>query len=310
MTLLKRVRVLAAKIESTSGTAETLSASDAAFNAFDVDIQPDIEFHERQSQGSMSHLPGTLGGRGGTLTFKTELFGDGAAGTPGWASTLLPACGFVESTGTFSPTSEAPGSNVKTLTMAVYENGLRKMLRGSAGSFKMNLVAGRSVMIEWTFRGAYQAVTDTAIPAPTYPTISPLRFANSTLTVGGSATGTMESVVIDIGGQVVLREDATASDSSGYAAAIVSNRRVTGTMNPESRLVATEDVFGEFLSGTENALNIALTDGTDTITINAPKMQRTNVGEGERNGIQVDNIEFQCNKSAAAGDDEITIDFS
>lgn len=309
MGLLKRVRVMAAKIESTSGTAETLSASDGAFNAFDVDIQANIEFNERPQQGAMSMLPGVTGPRGGTLSFKTELFGDGAAGTPGWASTLLPACGWVVSTGTFSPTSESPGSNVKTLTMAVYENGKRKIMRGAAGTFKIVCNSGQPVMIEWTFTGVWQPPTDVAIIAPTYPTIMPLRFANATFTIGGSTPPCMESVEFDAGNQVILRPCPTASDGSGYDAALITSRAVKGTMNPESVLVATDDVFGDWIAHTEQALSLALTDGTDTITIAAPQIQYTNIQEGEREMLQVDQIEFNCNASAA-GDDELTIDFS
>ena len=57
MPLLRRKSVLAAKIESTSGTAESLSASDAAFNVFDLTMTPTIAMTPRPSQGSFSSLP-------------------------------------------------------------------------------------------------------------------------------------------------------------------------------------------------------------------------------------------------------------
>ena len=79
-------------------------------------------------------------------------------------------------------------------------------------------------------------------------------------------------------------------------------------MNPESRLVATYDVFGKWLAGTEEALSIVLDDGTDVITFSAPKLQRTNVQEGDRSGLQIDDVSFACNPSS--GDDEFTIAFS
>ena len=80
-------------------------------------------------------------------------------------------------------------------------------------------------------------------------------------------------------------------------------------MDAQSRLVATEDVYGEWLTGTEQALSLVVADDNDTITIAAPKLQRNNIQEGDREGVQIDNITFQLNKSAAAGDDEFTIDF-
>lgn len=310
MPLLKKLRVLAAKIETTSGTAIALGAADAAMNVFDVDIQANIDFNERQQQGSSSMLPGVTGLRGGSLSFKSHLYGDGAAGTPTWASTLLPACGMVESTGTFSPKTAAPGSDVKTLTMGVYENGLFKSLRGSAGTFKVICETGKPISLEWTFTGVWQAPTDVAIIAPTYPSPLPLRFSNSTFTIGGSAPPCMAKIEFDAGNNVVLRECPTVSDGSGYFGGLITERKFAGTMDPEATLVATDDVYGDWIGHTEKALSLSVTDSTDTITIAAPQIQYNNVQEGEREKLQTDDISFMCNASAAAGDDEWTIDFS
>ena len=103
MPLLKKLSVLAAKIETTSGTAESLTASDAAYNVFDLSMQPNIAMTERTGQGAFSQLPAVRELTGGTCSFRTEVYGSGAGGVPGWASTFLPACGWVNSAGTFSP---------------------------------------------------------------------------------------------------------------------------------------------------------------------------------------------------------------
>jgi hypothetical protein len=142
MPLLKKKRVLAAKIESTPGTAESLSASDAVFNVYDATIQPSIEFDNRDAQGGFSPLYGTLGAYGGTCTFTTEIVGDDDP-FPDWVTTFLPACGLVESTGVFLPVDEAPGTNVKTLTIGLYEDGLFKSIRGAAGTWCSVLSPGK-----------------------------------------------------------------------------------------------------------------------------------------------------------------------
>lgn len=307
MPLLRRVRVLAAKTETTVGTAISLSGTDGAFNVFDATIVPNIDSEQREGQGGFSHLASVPGLRQGTCTFKTELSGDGSGGVPGWASTFLPACGWVDSTGTFSPKSEAPGSNVKTLTIGLYENGLYKQLYGAMGTFKVTFTAGRIAMVEWTFTGIYSEPSDAAIIAPTYPTTAPFRFYAETLTLG-SWTPTLEQLTLDAGNEVIARED--ASKESGILSALVVGRRVTGSMNPEAVLVATANHVNKWLARTEEALTVELDNGTDRITFAAPKCQRTNVVEGDRNGNQTDEIEFQCNRSAAAGNDELTIAFA
>ncbi len=172
------------------------------------------------------------------------------------------------------------------------------------------LETGKAAMIEFTFTGVWVAPTDAGIISPNYPAQLPIRFANSTMTIGGSWSPCVQSVEIDAGNEVVGRECQTSSDGSGYINAIITDRNVVGTINPEAELVATEDVYGDWIAHNENALSIALTDGTDTITIAAPKLQYTNIQDGDRNGIIIDEIEFQCSRNSDAGNDELTIDFS
>jgi len=305
MTLLRKKRVVAVAIETTPGVAESLTGADAAFNAYDVVINPTIDFEERMGQSAFSPLPGTLGGYGGSVTFQTDIHG--GASTPFWATRLLPACGYKETTGVFAPVTEAPGSNVKNVTIGVYEDGLLKVLRGCAGNVVFTLPSGRRSFAEFTFTGIWDAPQDASILAPTYPTTAPLRFANSTWSLA-SWEPCVEQITIDLGNEVVLRE--CAGDVSGYDNALITNRRTTGTMNPEATLVATNDTYGQWISRTEQALSIVLGSSGNRVTFAAPKLQFTNVQEGDRNNIQIDELEFQLNRSASAGNDELTIDFT
>ncbi len=212
-------------------------------------------------------------------------------------------------TGTYNFVTEAPGSNVKTVTIATYIDGEVKKLAGAMGTFKIICETGKIVMLEWTFRGKWVDPVDTAILAPTYPTIKPLRFANGTFTIA-SWVPKVAKLEIDLGAEIILREDAAEATATGISTALITNRKVVGNFDPEMELIATEDYHADWKASTEQALSLALTDGTDTITIAAPKLQYTNIQEGDRNGVAVEEIDFQCNRSASAGDDELTIDFS
>jgi len=220
MPLLKRVRVLSAKIETTSGTAETLAAADADYNVFDAMIQPNIEYIARPSQGSFGHLPGTIGPLTGTATFKTELTGSGTPNTaPQWALALLPACGWGHSGGLFTPLAEAVGSNIKTVTIGLHENGLFKQLRGCSGNFTITIEPGKPIMFDWTFQGAWVAPTDATILAPTYPTAKPLRAASNTFTIA-AWTPCFQSMKIESGNTITPRECATAAGGISYVPGI------------------------------------------------------------------------------------------
>ena len=309
MPLLKKLSVLAAKIETTSGTAESLTASDAAYNVFDLSMQPNIAMTERTGQGAFSQLPAVRELTGGTCSFRTEVYGSGAGGVPGWASTFLPACGWVNSAGTFSPRSELPGSNVKTLTIGAYINGKRHLMRGCSGTFTLNYETGKLASINWTFTGVWSSTSDVSILAPTYPTALPLRVANATFTIG-SWSPCFQNLSIDAGNEVFLRECATNTDGSGYATAVITGRKVTGSINPEAELIATRDNYGDWIGSTERAFSLAIQNATDKVTIAMPKFQITNLQDGDRNGVVTDEITFQANRSAAAGNDEMTIAFS
>lgn len=309
MPLLSRKKVLAAKVEVTSGTLEALTAAEGVFNVFDFELQPNITMTERMAQGSFSSLSSVPETYSATATFKTHIYGDGAGGVPAWASVFLPACGFVNSGGTFSPSAETPGSNVKTVSIGMFIDGMYKKLRGCAGTFRIALEAGKAAAIEWTFSGVWQPVTSSALITPTYPTTLPLRAANATFT-WGAWTPCWNTLSIDAGNEVYLRPCQSASDASGLAGAVIVNRKVTGSFDPEAALIATYDYYDKWVDRAEEAMSLVLADTADEITISCPKAQITNVQQGDRSGVLVENITFQANRNAAAGNDELTIDFA
>lgn len=308
MALLKRKRVLAAKVEATPGTAETLTAAEAAFNCYDIAIQHEIEMNPRESQAMFAMRASVPGGYKGGITFKHDASWDGTATEPSWADTFLPACGWVKSGQVFTPRTEAPGSNVKTLTIAVYIDGVRKLLRGCVGTFKIVCPSGKPAVIEFDFKGIWVSPTDTAILAPTYPTAQPLRFASS-ITTWNSVDLTVENMTLDSGNTILLRED--SSDVSGFKSAIITNRMVKITGNPEAKTVATQDRYGKILDMSEHALTFDLDGPTNSkITIAAPKAQIQAISEADRENLVVDEIEWGCNRNVSAVDEECSITFT
>lgn len=97
-TLLSRQAVVAAKVEVTEGTEESLAAGDAVL-VYDVSFTPDVSTFERTpARSTLSKLPSVRGTKLGTLTFRTEIKGSGSVGTaPEWDE-YLQACGFAKAT--------------------------------------------------------------------------------------------------------------------------------------------------------------------------------------------------------------------
>lgn len=307
MPLLRRKAVFAAKVETTPGTAESLTAAEGVFNARDFIIQPSIAMTRREGQGGFNYLPSIPEGMMGTCTIVHDLTYNGTD-IPTWASVLLPACGWVDSAGTFSPKTEAPGSNVKTLTIGHYKDGKRAMLSGAMGTFTITCQTGKVAYITFTFTGKYSSnETDTALIAPTYPTATPLRFAAGALTWNSVALCT-SNVTVDAGNSVIMRECVNASDRSGYVAAIVTNRAPVITADPESVLVATQDRDAKWLTWAPEAFSMQIGTAGASITVAAPEAQLENKQQGNRSDILTDDLTWLATAGSSV-DSELTIAF-
>jgi hypothetical protein len=191
------------------------------------------------------------------------------------------------------------------LTIGLYIDGLKKMLHGCAGNAVFEFISGKPVNINWTFQGIWNAPTSVAILAPDYPTDSPLRFASSAIIFGAAYTPRLSRATLDLGNQVVMVEDSTTE--SGYKHAMIVGRKPTFKIDAETELIATYDWYGRFLAGTQTDLSMVLGTTGNQVTFTAPKIQITNINEGDRNKVQVENVEYQLNRNADPGDDELVI---
>lgn len=305
--LLKRLSVFAAKVESVPGTAETLAAADGKYDVWNFDMKEETEFNTRPGQSVFSPLTGVPGPQGGRATF--ELWMTGAFGISGdaWATVLLPACGFKNTSNTYTPES-GPSAPV-ALTIGHYEDGRHRRLRGCNGKVKFILESGKPALAQFDFMGGYVAPSDVAKIAPDYPRIVPPRFVNATFTVGGT-NFTITKLEIDVDNTIVLRPDATSP--SGILGAVITNRQIKVTIDPEAVLYATKNWNTDWTAGTEAALNCVLGGtATNIITITAPKLQlMAPPNPADRNDLVTDNLVFSANRSVDAGDDEVSIALS
>jgi len=274
-------------------------------------LQPNIAMTRREGQGGFNYLPGIPEGMQGTCTIRHGLTYDGT-NIPTWASVLLPACGFVNTAGVFSPVTQGPGGagGVKTITIGHYKDGKRAVLSGAMGNFKILLPTGKQAQIEFTFTGKYSSnETDVGILTPTYPTVLPLRFAAGGLTWSALALCT-SNCEVDAGNQVIMRECVNASDRSGYVSAVVTNRIPIITVDPESVLVATQDRDLKWLTSDPEAMAITINGtGNSSIVIAAPAAQIENKQQGNRNDINTDDLTWLATAGSAV-DTELTITFN
>lgn len=287
---IRKLGCLAVAIETTTGTAATVSAADAAINVFDIDFQPDQPMNARPRQASKGQLAGVAGAKPGTLKFSVELSGSGASGAvPLWASRCLPACGMNDSGGTFSflDTSEV------TDTLVWYADGLKNTLVGAKGTFTISGEDGGRAMVNFEFRGKHTAEADDTLLSPTFPTVVPVACKGTTFTLH-SVTPKISKFEINAGNELVLREDMT--DATGYHAAEIVTMAPTMTLDPEAVAVATKDWTGIRDASTSGSFNFVLGTVTyNVVTIAASDVTVNKAPLADRNGLLTRALECQFN---------------
>jgi hypothetical protein len=306
MPLIKSLRVLAGKLETTPGTGVTLTTGvDGIIDAYDVMIDGEMTYNERVAAGAFGRQTGNVGLHAGSLKFKVPAVGGGTAGTaPAWASVCFESCAMALSAGTFAPFSAS--ATQQAATFGVYENGAIKKLFGAMGTWTFNGEDGKTPYFEFDYKGVWQPPVDGTMFTPQFGTVVPQAFEGATLSFG-TLTPRLSKISIAYGATVELRQD--AGNAGGYVSAIITGRKTTGKMDPEMTLVAAYDQFGIWIAGTPGALSIAFGAAGAGMTIAAPVCQYTGIKEGDRNGIVTSDGDFQCCQNGSTVDSELTIAF-
>jgi len=307
MPIKGRKKYIAAKIETTKGTAIAVGGTQGKILAFDPVMDQDIEFEDRMPAGiSMGSLAGVPGAYAGRFRARVELRGSGTAGTlPLWASTLLVACGNNNTNVAATSDTIAPVSSIsdeKTVTIALWEDGVQKKIIGAKGNAVFSGEFGKRLFVEFDFRGVW-----VANPTITHETTLPRRFAGATCQLGGAYNLPISRFRFDLGNQIELRPDVTQDSALSYA--YNAARKPTISFDPEHVTVATYDLFGKQLASTTAALVITVGSvAGNIITINAPRVQFIDPKTADRQGLLTH--EVNCQLNAEAGDDEYSIVFT
>lgn len=314
MAYLHRQRVLAAKVESEKGTAETLTAAEAKILAEDIrfEFAPE-ELQRNVLSSTLSRFSSISGAPIATVTCRVELRGSGTATTAPSYGTLLRACGFVESVNTSNVTYtvESDDASTDTVTLGVYiGSGATAQIRklyAARGDVSFELTANQIPVAAFTFTGIYSSASTGSQLSPTYESTTPDRWYNASIEIGSWTSPVVESMTIAMNNTVVLRNNADSATGLEYA--IISDRDPGGTIDPEIVALATYNPYTKTTAETLEALAFTVGSGAgNTLTFSAPKAQIISVPDGDRNSICTWPLNFKLRRNA--GDDELVITHS
>jgi hypothetical protein len=317
-----RRRVLAAKFEATEGTAETVGASDGGILVIDPKIDVDIKMTERPlARPTLGTYAAVAGARSARLTFKTELKGTGTTYTVNSTtkpaiSKYLEACSYLATYGSgaiaawaYTPTSGTGASlYVPSLTMALWEDGVKKQLRGCRGNVRFSGNVGEPIYAEFDFQGVWDSsnLADESNPSPTFETQTPPVLLSANASAYNYAN-VFASFTLDSGNTLALRDSMNSVD--GYLSAIVTQRKLSGTIGMEMTTLATKDWFGAWKNSTNIPIIIGNVSGGsgNVIKFLMPKARIKKLTDTDRNGIAALDMQFDLEETAT--DDEVTIYF-
>jgi len=246
-----------------------------------------------------------------TISMDVELKGSGTAGTAPDLGVLFEACSYDETVVAVTSVTYAPTSTYadqKSVTVWYYQDGLLHKLTGCRGTFTVNLETGTIPMATFTLTGHSIAPIDAALISPTLDTTSPVAVKGAPFTIDGFAA-IISSLTFDAGVTVMTPPD--ISETDGFGEITVGKRDLNGSFDPQADLVANEDFYGNFRSGTQMALTTGAIGATagNILTIAMPKVYYRDVSPGDRDGIRTYELPFGAVEDSA-GDDEISIVFT
>lgn len=249
---------------------------------------------------------------GGTLqsvSFKCELKGSGTAGTPPAIGKALQCCGLSETIVALTSVAYKPvsgGASQKSGDIYYYQDGVLHKMSGARGNASFDISVGQVPMVTFTFTGHTISFTDASLPAVTFEATIPNPVLGATFTIGGYAA-VINAMSFDLGNKVSAVGSVTALD--GFGEVRITDRNVTGSLDPELVLVATHDVITRWKSRTEQALVYTL-PGTagNILSVTAPKVVYGPPTQGDREGIRTWSTPFMMVDNA--GDDEVVLTFT
>lgn len=312
--MLFRNKTLLAKVEVTYGTDPTPAGTDAVLTS-DLQIQPyagpvvsrNLDRSTLGAQTQINTDPQVQ------LTFNVEIAGSGSAGTAPAYGALLEGCGFVESDGSPTGTSNVytpVSSSWDSLTFYFYHDGQRHKITGARGNMSLSLTRGEIPRYTFTFIGIYAtptAASPTGVDVTDY--VAPVAVTDTntpTYTMGGSPLTDLvaESLTIDMGNNVIKRNVINGDE------VMITDRNVTGSTIAEAVLTSSKDWFTDAVESHSGITTqtLQLVHGTTTgniVQLDAPAVQLTTIAQNDSDGLIVYN--FGMSFTPSLGNDELTI---
>jgi hypothetical protein len=190
--------------------------------------------------------------------------------------------------------------------MGLYEDGVRKVMKGCRGTVKFSFKIGEPAMLDFSFKGVESGVADVAmLTGIDFDSTIPPVLLNAVMSCDGVSLNVGE-LEIDVSNTLASKDK--IDDAKGVLSYIITGRDMQGSFNPEMVPVATHDFFNKWFNNTPMVLDLAYgeTEG-NKFRVYAPGIVYNKIDDGDRDGIQLAQTSFDLTGSMDPGDDELAL---
>jgi len=246
----------------------------------------------------------------------------GAAGTaPAWDALML-ASGFKKTTVavtsvTYKPNTQNDMTDTPSATIWQYLRQLEESAsyllkaRGYRGNVGIRMTVGEEAVISGTGMALYTPWPNATVASPTAPSTyvgATCMIVQRIVFTCGGTNYPVES--LELNSNWTLTEVRAGEASQGTLSRVLLTRGTSGgRMGGSFRLLdgktALQDLITKWQAGTMVVMSAVLSNGTDTITINAPNFQFGQPA-GSAEGVWKFDVPFYLNRGTT-GDDEVSI---
>jgi hypothetical protein len=186
----------------------------------------------------------------------------------------------------YTPASDSIPSG----TLEIYVDGIKYIFAGSRGAPVFNVATQNVGRISFNFNGRFVSQTDLPVPATTYDSTRPPAFKNAVMNLDRVCVA-LQNFSVDTGNSLVNLPDPCAAQ--GWGPAQITERNMTGSMDPNKTLVATRDVITAMDAGTSVIIHARWGEVTgNKVAITVPSALYTGVSLGDRSGIVTEELTF------------------
>ena len=202
-------------------------------------------------------------------------------------------------------------TDVPTVTVEMYNDGIRHRLVGARGNATFRVATGQPVQVSFEFTGPKAATADAAmLSGITYPSpSSPPSMLDASFKVQDFA-GVIDNLEVSTGNELSVRR--SANSATGLISTELVSRAMTGSIDPEAtKISGGHDWFGKMESNTTGSLECTISGGAgaagNQFVLVGPNTQYSGISATDRSGISVNQIDLAFNESATVDDDFVIL---